>query len=301
MQRWLWRALSVCSTVLLVSGTAFAEPSCPEGMKEFVNSETQERVCIPANVQQTPVEQQAVTPPDENAATEAVPEKTAASDTSQNVQVQDNPEPASPSSNSPEQNAVDSTNANVNSSAVNDNNAMKTSVGKSRKEAIHDSIMRSGISFEFGMGYGFLANLDIHVAGGYQFRAGDSIATFGLYLDMNLKPGVEPYFAIDMTLDPTMHISKGRFRFGFGLGLGVFISKKGWVEDLYYYDYEYKEKEYDEYIAAFELKPRLSFDWFLSTQGYVGASIDIPMVVSDKMDNNIAPMVNIDAHIGCKF
>ena len=107
---------------------------------------------------------------------------------------------------------------------------------------------------------------------------------------------------MDITVDPTMHISRGRFRFSFGLGLGAYVSKKGWLHRVYYYDDDgYDLDKYDEYYAAFELKPRLSFDWFLSTQGYFGASIDIPMVIAKEIENNIAPMVNIDLHIGCKF
>ncbi len=307
MQKKLWRALGVCSTVLLASNAAFAEPSCPEGMREFVDTETQERVCIPAAVMtapasaQTDTNQDAAKAPDSVAATNAVPSDEQASTASQPA-LAEQQQPRDNAQNPPAQTVVVAQ-ANAYSGVVDVDygDGMGSNAGtKSREEEIRESVRRSGGTLELGMGYGFLANLNIHVAGGYHYQASDSIASFGFYLDMNFKPGQEPLFAMDITVDPTLHITKGRFRFGVGLGIGAYL-KKNWVDGSYLDEYGYHNDYHSEVFAAFELKPRLSFDWFLSTQAYFGASVDIPLVISKEVENNIEPMVNLDAHIGFKF
>ena len=320
MQKKLWGIQGVCFAALLSSGAAFAEPSCPDGMREFVNSETQERVCIPADVQQTPIAQQAPAEPQHDMQPRVIASEPAAADDSNKGEQPKAAEsvPEAEKAAQASDAAADKKDANASNTAADSVDLASAQVydgvvgekrstvqtEKDRRRQIHNSLLSSGGTIEFGLGYGFVANANIHVAAGYQIHTNDTIASFGIYFDANFKPGEAPGFSVDLTIDPTLHLSKGQFRFSFGLGIGMFLSKeRGWLYDFYDTDgsYYYNANRYHESSVEFELKPRLSFDWFLSTQGYFGGAIDMPMVIADELEHNIAPMVNFDLHVGCKF
>ena len=311
MKRWSLGAPGACCALMLMQNAAFADPSCPEGTVEFISTETHERVCIAAQFLQTLDNNQAESqpgapntsqtepsdvPPEYNADinSEWIEEDTFADDPgAPYVSPEDNTYPADIPDNAdympyPEYMATPSV-----------QNTGTDNPPSDLQNDIHSSMMNSGVLLELGIGYGFLAAANIHIASGYQFKLNDKIASFGLYLDMNIKPGQDPVFSMDLAIDPTLHISKGQFRFSLGLGFGIYIvNDRQWLLDMYNND----QDGYDNSATAlFQIKPRMSFDWFLSTHSYFGAALDVPMIISSQIDSGVAPMVNIDLHIGCKF
>ena len=299
MKKWILGASGACCALMLIHNTAFADTSCPEGTVEFVSSETHERVCIAAEFLQTLDNNQDETQPvDESIpqtefdAADAVPQYNADINNEwieEDTYTADLPESGEPNAYSDY----------MSPPSVQNYGADNQPSDSQPKTDIHSSMMDSGALLELGIGYGFLAAANIHVASGYQFKLNDTIATFGLYLDMNLKLGQEPVFSMDLAIDPTLHISKGQFRFSLGLGFGIYIvDDQQWLFDAYNDD---QDGHNHSGTAVFEIKPRMSFDWFLSTRSYFGAALDVPMIISSKIDAGIAPMVNIDLHIGCKF
>lgn len=320
MHRWLLKGFGACCAVMLTQSYAFADTSCPEGMQEFVNSETQERICIASDYLQTLDDSQSESNVvNESQDTSVIQNDSVESQSTDNVEEQ--PEyseqthdvevaPVSAQNIELLQEYDSSAESAVKSQVQSNTKGKVIERSKLRSDVIHDNIMNPGLFFEAGLGYGFVANANIHLAAGYQFKSSDPVAAFALSLDLNIKPGVSPDFGMDITVDPTLYVSKNIFRFSLALGFGVFVtSDKNWLLDIDELDYNY-DHDTDTYYSiynkngatgAFELKPRITFDFFLSTNSYVGVSLDMPMVVSKEFDKGIKAMVNLDIHVGCKF
>ncbi len=275
---------------LLLPHAAMAEEVCPEGTVGFVNIETSQLVCLPSAQLENQV------------ASDTMVE----SDDSDNLEIQSDQQPEIDANDAVEDAAQET--ATPAPLADNNNDAVSMPITpKSRSEIIHDSLMQSGFQFDLGLGYGMIADVNFKLSLGYQFSMNSSLSTFGLYLISNFKTGDEPLFDVDITLTPTLHISKGIFRFSVGLGLGLSAWNHELNDDwpLSHINDDYGlEKDY-----GFMFRPVISFDWFLSQKAFWGFTVDIPVVFVEYCDENkndhgsveTIPMVNFDLHIGYKF
>lgn len=164
---------------------------------------------------------------------------------------------------------------------------------------ISESVRNGGWGFMLGLGFGLnddifedTAAVDIKARTGIQF-ASSNAASFGLYLDFNMRPGNNPVFTMDVTLDPTLHISFRRTRISLALGFGAFMNKS--TTD--FFDNHTISKIY--YNAFFEFKPAFLVDWFLTQNAFWGLNVDFPVLLLH--DKNVKVVIDMNAHIGYRF
>ena len=170
---------------------------------------------------------------------------------------------------------------------------------KERIAQINATMKEPGVLMKLGLGYGLFLNADLKFLVGYKFGA-DGAAAFGLYLDLNMRPGVMPFYSMDVTVAPTVHAMAGRFMFSFSIGLGAFIEVG---RDGNYSDDEEDYDDDDDFSAGgyFELKPALAFDWFLTPHALFGFGVDVPVyILSDSYSGAMASF-SFDIHVGYKF
>jgi hypothetical protein len=180
-------------------------------------------------------------------------------------------------------------------------------------ERISRAVSENGLELNFGLGYGMVGALDLRLALGYHFNLPKSDnVTMGIYTDFSLR---FPYpNSLDWAIVPMLHVHGDIFRASFGLGLGVFSFFKGDAED-YFDDDDSVEK------VAFQLKPELRFDWFLSEHVLIGLDFDVPLIfyritvendshdldhyyqgIKNKTkDTRVQPWLSLAFHVGYKF
>lgn len=264
----------------LLAQNAFAQDKCPEGYVSFINTKTYESVCLPANVS-----------PDNVSATGQADEN--AQDTGDDADASD------PN----EQDGLIWGNGGVQQNGLVDPDdqtalAPMTDVREylTESQLIHVEMMRSGWQVQLGFGYRIISAIDVRVVTGYHFASSDEVASFGLYLDIDMGPGYEPHFNMDMTVSPTLHVSRGIFRYSLGLGLGVFI-----LSDYKYSDGWEDDKKELKTSPSFELKPWMAFDWFLSKRAYMGFGFTVPILIMNEQLGDVMPWFSMDLHLGYRF
>ncbi len=164
---------------------------------------------------------------------------------------------------------------------------------------ISQKVREGGWGIQLGVGFGLnekivdtTAAFNIKARAGLQF-ASPYVVSFGLYLDFNLRPGSDPLFTMDATLDPTLHISFWRTRLSISLGFGAFLNKS--QTDVFG---EKKETKIY-YDAFFAFKPAFLADWFLTQNAFCGFSLDFPVLLLH--DNSANVWISLNAHIGYRF
>ncbi|MBO4350601.1 MAG: hypothetical protein J6A01_06640 [Proteobacteria bacterium] len=310
---------------MLASHPALAKDECPEGYVSFVNSETYQSVCLPVGVEktQTPEANAEVQEPEakaevqepeakaeeESGQTESAAaeenneaETTAATQATQPVEQPQQPAPTQP--NSPQLNArpypIVPATVPAYQPAPQDYAAYQTADTNS----YYDEVRQSGWLLELGFGYGMIGNADFKFMTGWHFGSNDNVASFGLYLDADLRVGWYPPFSMDWTLDPTLHVTVNSFRFSVGIGIGIFSILKEKYEDYLIYDSENSTST--GMRTLFEIKPTVAFDWYMTGNVFFGFGFSVPLIFltgSEQYDSDVfvQPWFNIDCHFGYKF
>ena len=280
-------ALSLAG-VLGLSGYATAKPECPEGYVGFVNTETYQTECLPADVGKKLSPEAAA----QTKAEEAEPQNTETAPKAEVQAVQVVPDTPQESSASQIQMAprVQQVQAVYEEPEDYETEAYEPS--------IHDDMTSSGFYMQLGFGYAAALNLDIKALLGYHFGLDAKHASLGLYLDLDARPGFIPTFTMDLTLDPTLHITGDTFRFSIGLGLGIFYFD---LMDSFSWFADSEDFEKNDSFVRFEIKPMLAFDWFLSSNTLFGFGFSVPLIFVLKDDQDLAAWFNLDFHIGYKF
>ncbi len=286
--------------------SALADDTCPAGTTGFINVETYEKICIPnqppeqhvQTVQTTQSEseqneqtvQTAQSEPEQNeqtAETAPVPAQAAENVTAQPVQttqtLQNEPPSLTPENTQPVISIVYPT------------------LPQSPDQIIHENAKIPGWSMLFGLGYALLANIQLHVMTGYSFGSNDSDAGFGLYFDADINPGAAPDFEMDLDIMPALHVYHSTFRFTLGMGIGLSVAYDHETLDYFYNVDYYEDEEGPRTLCTFELKPNISFDWFLTNNAMFGFGLGVPLLISTTFDNTVMPEFNFDLHIGYKF
>ena len=176
---------------------------------------------------------------------------------------------------------------------------------------IREAISASGTEISFGLGYGMVGAMDLHLSAGYHFNIPKAdCVSFGLYTDFNIR---FPYpNSLDWALVPMMHVHGDIFRVSFGLGIGLFSFFSNNNDDEWDDDDHYKP-------VSFQLKPGLRFDWFLSEHVLIGLNTEMPLIFykykrerywvdennrgheKTTKENRIQPWFNRTFHVGYKF
>ncbi|MBR4984978.1 MAG: hypothetical protein IKY83_04485 [Proteobacteria bacterium] len=271
--------------IYLITQNAFAQDQCPEGYVSFINTKTYESICLPVNGNLQPEASQA-----------AAPEEAPAAAASQNVAAAA-VEPAQPEAHNEDGESADGLIWGGNADKLEDAGEgaeanMSPEKIYNESQIIHEGVMRPGWSILLGAGYGMEAAIDLKFMPGYHFQSGDDVASFGLYLDFDFRPGIRPMFSMDVTLSPVLHVARGCFRFSLAIGLGAFVYVNNYKEVDYTHEFS------EEFGAAFELKPGLAFDWFLTANGFFGFGFSVPLLIHN---GGVIPWFNIDMHLGYRF
>ncbi len=167
----------------------------------------------------------------------------------------------------------------------------------SKKQIASEILQAPGFELDFGIGYAIVAAFDLRLKLGYEFGIPKANGlNFAVFTDIGLALGYPQ--TLTWNIIPTLFVHGTSFRMGFGLGLGLFND---------FDDDEESEGNLSDNSLYFELKPLVSFDWFLS-QIYIGFQFDIPLIFqkvnsddSNKKYTVIQPWYNMDFHIGYKF
>ena len=274
---------------------AFAQDSCPEGYVSFINTKTYESVCLPANVSPDNVPaagQQAASHQDGPGEQENFVEDNEAQDPSEQDGLIWG-------------NSGTRQNVSVDQGNLDDQTALApmTDVRDFMPESkrIHNDMMNAGWLAQIGFGYRLVSAIDIRLMTGYHFGSSDEVASFGLYLDVDLGPGYEPHFSMDITVTPTLHVSRGIFRYSLGLGVGIFILSD-YTDDA---DVINNGGDFDAKVLksspSFELKPWMAFDWFFSGKAYMGFGFTVPILIMNEQLGDVMPWFSMDLHIGYRF
>lgn len=164
------------------------------------------------------------------------------------------------------------------------------------KKQIAEEILRApGFELDFGIGYAIVAAFDLRLKLGYEFGIPNANGlNFGLFTDIGLALGYPQ--TLTWNIIPALFVHGTSFRMGIGLGIGIFYD---------FIDDEESEGILSDNSLYFEIKPLISFDWFLS-KIYIGFQFDIPLIFQkDDSDSKeyteVQPWYNMDFHIGYKF
>ena len=164
---------------------------------------------------------------------------------------------------------------------------------------IRQSVRKGGWGIMLGLGFGLnekvvkdVAAFNIKARAGFQYPS-PILLSFGLYIDFNLRPGTDPLFTMDMTIDPTMHISFGRTRLSLALGFGAFVSKS--TSDVF--GEKLETKVY--HNAFFEFKPAFLVDWFITENAFWGLNFEFPVLLLHDYSPNV--WISFNMHIGYRF
>ncbi len=302
---------------VLASHPALAKDECPEGYVSFVNSETYQSVCLPVDVEKTQA-------PDANAEAQAASAETQAPEASAEENSGQTEAPATDNKNEVPTVATQAEEtpqppANINPAQLNvrPNPVVPATVPAYQPapqdyaayqtadtNSYYDEVRQSGWLLELGFGYGMIGNADFKFMTGWHFGSNDNVASFGLYLDADLRVGWYPPFSMDWTLDPTLHVTVNSFRFSVGIGIGIFSILKEKYEDYLIYDSENSTST--GMRTLFEIKPTVAFDWYMTGNVFFGFGFSVPLIFltgSEQYDSDIfvQPWFNIDCHFGYKF
>ncbi len=293
--------IMVCAC--LFAQTAFAD-DCPEGTVGFVNMETYEKVCIPQNGSSATSAEVNDTVKDIAADVKAVENQAAAAatDTTPAVTATETAPAATATDAAPAVTAFPVAQPSVQPFASNMSREMLlrsyVDPKKERIAKINASMKEPGVLMKLGIGYGLFLNANLKFLVGYKFGA-EGAAAFGLYLDLNMRPGMMPFYSMDVTVAPTIHAMAGRFMFSFSVGLGAFLQYGD--EGRYSDDWEYYEDDKPSTKGYFELKPALAFDWFLTNQALFGFGFDVPVYILAGDDSGAMASFSLDIHVGYRF
>ncbi|MBQ8035738.1 MAG: hypothetical protein IJ268_01980 [Proteobacteria bacterium] len=270
---------------------AFAQEQCPVGYVSFINTKTYESVCLPVDAMSQPVIDKPEA--DKPEADQDILTGDAQDAGAEDADGYEDGEEAGDELIWGNGNIAEPYGGYVEPSQNNVPQEVVTQLSES--QLIHQGVMRPGWSVQFGLGYGMVDAIDIQLVTGYHFTTGDDVASFGLYLDLDFRPGNSIDFSMDATVKPTLHVSKGNFRFSLALGLGIFaLVDESWSE----WDGHETAK-----TIAFALKPGLAFDWFLSENAFMGFSFSVPLIIGSEYftDMSVMPWFSLDLHLGYRF